>query len=137
MTDANFDAQVHLLAGVEAFNAGDYYSAHDLWEVAWRHGPIEQKRFFHSLIQGAVALYHWENGNTASANRMFAAGLKKAHDCPPRCLGVNLPAFWEAIAAVMESPLLGSGSPISIPVPKPTISLMSSDPGIRDEADHD
>src|SRR5438445_10580539 len=60
------------LGGIVAFNRGDYLEAHEVWEALWLDCPAADRRFYQSLIQAAVALYHWGNGNRAGAERLFA-----------------------------------------------------------------
>jgi len=44
---------------------------HEVWEELWLDCPAADRRFYQSLIQAAVALYHWGNGNLAGATRLF------------------------------------------------------------------
>lgn len=46
-----------LVSGVELFNAGRHYEAHDAWEEVWRSTTPEPKRFLQGLIQAAAGLY--------------------------------------------------------------------------------
>ena len=62
------------LAGIDLFNHGEYFDAHDVWEELWTDCPAADRRFYQSLIQAAVALYHWGRRNRAGAERLFASG---------------------------------------------------------------
>lgn len=46
-----------LVSGVELFNAGEHYAAHDAWEEVWRSTQPEPKRLLQGLIQAAAGLY--------------------------------------------------------------------------------
>jgi predicted metal-dependent hydrolase len=46
-----------LLAGVERFNAGQFFEAHEAWEEAWLVEEAALKTFLQALIQLAAA-YH-------------------------------------------------------------------------------
>ncbi len=45
------------MSGVELFNAGRHYEAHDAWEEVWRSTTPEPKRLLQGLIQAAAGLY--------------------------------------------------------------------------------
>ena len=102
------------LAGVERFNAGDYFAAHEDWEALWLEATAD-RRFYQSLIQAAVALYHWGNGNRTGADRLFAAGRDKAVPFRPRHLGLDVDAFWAAVEVVFA----GGGPPRIVLDPPP------------------
>lgn len=44
---------------IAAFNSGDYYRAHDLFESLWG------EELFRALVQASVALHHYSVGNLA------------------------------------------------------------------------
>lgn len=46
-----------LLLGVERFNAGDFYAAHDAWEEVWRSTSPAPRPLLQGLIQAAAGLY--------------------------------------------------------------------------------
>jgi predicted metal-dependent hydrolase len=64
--------------GVNFFNAGKYYEAHEVWEDAWRLQEGPRRRFYQGLIQAAVGLYHLSRGNATGARNQ----LGKAPCCP-------------------------------------------------------
>ncbi len=59
------------LQGIEHFNACDFFEAHEAWEELWTdyHGP--SRKFYQGLIQAAVALHHFGNGNIRGAKKLF------------------------------------------------------------------
>jgi uncharacterized protein len=62
--------------GVELFNRGEFYDAHEVWEDVWRAAPATEKRFLQGLIQVAVALHHHSRGNLIGARSLLARGRK-------------------------------------------------------------
>src|SRR5262245_16678381 len=86
------------LAGVVLFNRGDYFEAHEVWEDLWRDCPGEDRRFYQALIQAAVAIYHWGNGNARGASRLFHSGRSYMAAYPSPRHGLDVPAFWRAVA---------------------------------------
>ena len=59
------------LAGIVLFNRGDYFEAHEVWEAIWMDTAGPEKRYFQALIQAAVALCHFCNGNLRGATKLF------------------------------------------------------------------
>lgn len=69
----------------EKFNAGEYYECHDLLEEIWMGD--KNNKFLQGLLQMAVAIYHFENGNIYGSRALF----KSAH----KYLTAYLPIYWE------------------------------------------
>lgn len=88
-------------AGVAAFNGGDFFTAHEVWEDLWRAAPNEDRGFYLSLIQAAVALYHFGRGNRAGAESLAARGRQNARDCPRVYRGIDLARFWDEVDAAL------------------------------------
>ncbi|WP_298815696.1 DUF309 domain-containing protein [Chloroflexus sp.] len=53
----------HFVAGIQLFNAGAYWHAHEQWEDCWRVSQGTDAEFFKALIQTAAALVKWQQGN--------------------------------------------------------------------------
>jgi hypothetical protein len=59
------------LTGIRHFNDCDFFEAHEVWEDLWsdQHGPA--RKFYQGLIQVAVALHHFGNGNIRGARKLY------------------------------------------------------------------
>jgi predicted metal-dependent hydrolase len=53
ITDCRGDKNIHLLYGIDLFNAGFYWEAHEAWEDLWR---VETNREFRDVIQGLIQI---------------------------------------------------------------------------------
>jgi predicted metal-dependent hydrolase len=53
--------------GIELFNAGEFFDAHEALEDVWREAGGAEKPFLQGLIQIAVALHHYSTANFAGA----------------------------------------------------------------------
>lgn len=61
--------------GVELFNAGRYFEAHEPWEEIWRSTSPEPRDLFQGLVQVAAGLHIWRNKKKApAARRVLARG---------------------------------------------------------------
>src|SRR5882724_7984459 len=93
------------LAGIVCFNRGEYFDAHEVWEDLWLECPSADRRFYQSLIQAAVSLYHWGNGNRAGADRLFHSGRHYMEPYRPRYHGLDVVRFWIDVEKALADPL--------------------------------
>jgi predicted metal-dependent hydrolase len=126
------------LRGVLLFNAGAYFAAHEEWEELWTDCPAADRRFYQSLIQAAVALYHWGNRNRPGAARLFASGRRYMEPYRPTYRGLDVDAFWEQVRAALAPALEASPGcePGESAAAPPRIALTPEpaawpDPGVR------
>ncbi|HZQ70250.1 MAG TPA: DUF309 domain-containing protein [Terriglobales bacterium] len=62
--------------GIELFNRGEFFQAHEALEDAWRSAPASEKPFLQGLTQIAVAFVHHSRGNIEGAKSLLARGCK-------------------------------------------------------------
>ena len=94
--------------GVELFNQGEYFEAHELLEEAWRAERRPVREFYRVVLQAAVAYYKISQGNYNGALKMIARLRRWAQPFPPCCQGLALAALLADIDRV-ESELLRLG----------------------------
>ncbi|HEU5180570.1 MAG TPA: DUF309 domain-containing protein [Candidatus Polarisedimenticolia bacterium] len=82
-----------LTEGLEHFNRGDYFEAHEAWEKTWYGREGEEGRFLKGLIQVAVALYHLESGNLNGARKVMGTALDYLKEFDEVRTGVDLGAL--------------------------------------------
>lgn len=76
--------------GLELFNAGEFFDAHEVLEDVWRAAPAEEKKFLQGLIQLAVGLHHYSRGNLAGARSLLARGNRNLSAYPEHHRGIDL-----------------------------------------------
>ncbi len=76
--------------GIELFNAGRFFEAHEAWERVWLRSSGEEKLFYQGLIQAAAALLHAERGNPRGAQSMYAKARARLDPFPDRYMGIAL-----------------------------------------------
>jgi predicted metal-dependent hydrolase len=96
MDTANYDPRY--LAGIVLFNRGDYFEAHEVWETLWMDSGGLEKRFYQGLIQAAVGLCHFCNGNVRGAVKLYHSSREYMNKYAPSCLGLDLAAFWQQMS---------------------------------------
>lgn len=79
-----------LTRGVELFNAGDYFHAHEVWEDWWRLTTRPEKQTIQGMIQIAVAMHHASTGNLPGAISVMERGLRNLEGAGEVWRGVNL-----------------------------------------------
>ncbi len=95
------------VAGLEAFNRGEYFEQHEHLEAAWIAEPRPVRDLYQGILQVGVAFLQMERGNRAGALKMFRRGLPKLRTLPDRCQGVDVASFRaaaEAIHAALSQP---------------------------------
>jgi len=89
------------LRGIEAFNACEYYESHEIWEELWTEYRGPSRRFYQALIQSAVALYHFGNGNIRGARKLHGSVHGYMEPYAPRHLGLDVTGFLAAFDACL------------------------------------
>lgn len=95
------------LKGIEHFNECDFYESHEVWEELWADCEGQEKRFYQGLIQVAVALHHFGNGNIRGAKKLNVGCRAYLDEYRPHFLGLDLDGFLanldRCFAEVMQS----------------------------------
>ena len=84
------------LAGIAHFNACDYYESHEVWEELWTEYRGPSRKFYQGLIQAAVALYHFGNGNIRGARKLHTSVHGYLDGFAPRHLGLDVTGFMQS-----------------------------------------
>ena len=89
----NDDDLARLENGIRLFNEREFFACHDVLEELWGDVQGPEKQFYQGLIQAAVALFHFENGNLGGARRMHLSACAYLAAYGDACHGVNLAQF--------------------------------------------
>lgn len=103
MDPATFDPR--FLKGVEFFNDCEFYESHDEWEELWTDYQGPSRAFYQGLIQVAVCLHHFGNGNTSGARKLYHSSRKYLENYPPFYHGVDLEALLAEMTACCQKVL--------------------------------
>ena len=91
MTVAEYDPLY--LKGIEYFNACEFFESHESWEEIWQEHFGPSRKFFQGLIQAAVALHHFGNGNIRGAKKVYYGSRGYLEPYRPAHLGLDLDKF--------------------------------------------
>ena len=100
VSDATFDPLY--LKGIRFFNRGDFFEAHDVWEELWMQCEESARLFYQGLIQAAVSLLHFENGNQIGARKLCRSSREKLSLYGPRFQGLEIFSFIDAVQSHMN-----------------------------------
>ncbi|HEY1865947.1 MAG TPA: DUF309 domain-containing protein [Candidatus Acidoferrales bacterium] len=77
-------------SGLEQFNSGRFFDAHETWEEIWLASPEPEKTFLQGIIQIAAAFHHYGRGNLRGTRSLIEAGLRRLERFPAAHLGIEL-----------------------------------------------
>lgn len=97
--------------GVDLFNRGEFWHAHEAWETRWLRSSGRARLFIQGLIQVAAALVHWQRGNHRGLLLNWHKAQIKLSAVPSPYAGIDLVALcaWMdgmAAQAITNAPTL-------------------------------
>jgi len=109
--------------GIDLFNRGEFFDAHEVLEGVWRGAPGDEKKFLQGLIQAAVAFHHHSTGNHVGARSLLARSARNLTGYPENFAGIKLASLLELLARWQNALDDGSAMPAS-----PQIERTGQDP---------
>lgn len=82
-----------LIRGIGEFNEGRWYDCHDTLEELWAGEQGDAKDLYQGILQVAVALYHWRDGNYRGALFLLGSAAGLLRHVEPVCQGVDAAAL--------------------------------------------
>jgi predicted metal-dependent hydrolase len=78
------------LQGLQLYNRGEYFAAHELLEAAWRQDHTPARQLYQGILQVGVAYLQIERGNYTGALKMFLRARRWLDPLPNQCQGVQV-----------------------------------------------
>jgi len=91
-----------LRQGIEEFNRGHFFEAHELWEEAWNEAVGEEKRFYQGLVQIAAGYHKLSLAQRNGARKLLERGWQTLSGFPPDYAGVDLAPLLTATATTVR-----------------------------------
>ena len=85
------------LEGLRLFNAEDFFESHEVLEELWAETQDDRKKFYQGLIQAAVALLHFGNGNLGGAKKVYLSSRKYLEAYRPEFEGLDVARFLDEL----------------------------------------
>lgn len=89
--------------GIELFNQGEFYDAHEELEHAWMEDKGPARDFYRAILQVAVAYYQIQRQNYRGAVKMFLRVRQWLNQLPNQCRGVDLAQLRQDAEAVHDA----------------------------------
>jgi len=93
MTGESESYDPRYLQGIQYFNEFEFFEAHEIWEEVWTEYRGPARDFFKGLIQAAVALHHFGNGNLHGAKKVYLTSSGYLKEYLPGSHGLDLEVF--------------------------------------------
>lgn len=92
-----------LLLAIRQFNACQWFECHETLEELWIGEEGEVRAFFQGILQIAVALHHWRNGNYGGAISLFKGGTTYLSQVRDACMWVDVAQLMADAARMREA----------------------------------
>ena len=97
--------------GVELFNEGKFWDAHEAWEQVWREREEESRIFLQGIIQAAAAFHLvFEKNRPSGARNNGKKALIILELFPVRFLGIDIDALRGRLRAILKELSTSDGS---------------------------
>jgi len=90
MSDCTGPLHPQAKKGLQLFNAGEYFEAHEALEDAWNAEEGEAKDLYRGILQTAVVYLHITRENYNGAVKVYDRSLKWLKDIPDICKGIRV-----------------------------------------------
>jgi hypothetical protein len=139
MSESAAEYEPRYLAGIVCFNQQDFFEAHEVWESIWLECAGPERRFYQALIQAAVALYHFGNGNLRGAAKLYRTSKAYMDNYASPYLGLDTALFWQdmerCFTALLNEPDLTRRDLRPVEQLIPTITINPAPPCWPDPAE--
>ena len=78
-----------LLRGIEQYNQGYFFEAHETWEELWLQCPLPTRNFLQGIIQLAAAFVHLMRREYPGTIRLLDQALEKLEGFPAEFMGID------------------------------------------------
>ena len=79
-----------VLRGINLFNQGEYFEAHELLEEAWKEDITPGRELYRAILQIGIAYLQIERGNYKGAIKMFLRVRQWIDPFPDVCRGIDI-----------------------------------------------
>jgi len=104
------------LQGIEYFNVCDFFEAHEIWEEIWQETQGHDRKFLQGLIQMAVCLHHFGNGNLRGAVKLYHGCRSYLQPYAPLHMGVDLVKLLDDLQRCCEPILVEGEAPTNLEI---------------------
>lgn len=107
---ASLSPEALLQLGIDLYNAGHYWNAHEAWEEVWLESERGVRDFYQGLIQVSAAFVHVTRNRYPGAVKLLGDGIAKLERYPASYMGLDLESLRKGARAACDR-LLELGEP--------------------------
>jgi len=100
-----------LAEGLRLYEAGQFFTAHEVWESVWLGSPEPEKTFLQGLIQVTAAFHHLQRDNRLGTVLLLQAALRRLDLYPASFGGISVAVLCGDIRERLR--MLEAGEPAS------------------------
>jgi predicted metal-dependent hydrolase len=100
-----------LAEGLRLYDSGEFFAAHEHWEMVWLRSPEPEKTFLQGLIQVTAAFHHLQRGNRLGTALLLQAALRRIDAYPPAFGGISVTLLCNDVRECLQK--LEAGEPPS------------------------
>ena len=89
-------------SGIQSFNSGNFYEAHDLFEDLWHECDEPKRRWIHGIVQISVAMHHHSTGNLNGSLLLLAEGISRMRRAEISPIGFKEGEFLEPCQEILK-----------------------------------
>jgi predicted metal-dependent hydrolase len=90
--------------GLALARAGEFFAAHEAFEVAWRTCAAEERDFFQGLVHVVVSAYQLGRGRPVAAERQRLKALRRLAAFAPAHRGLDVAALLAGLERAEPDP---------------------------------
>ena len=83
--------------GLQLARAGDWFAAHEAFELAWRAARQEERDFFQGLVHAVVFAYQTRRGKPVGADRQREKAIRRLTPYAPAYRGLDVELLLAAL----------------------------------------
>lgn len=91
-----------ILHGIELFNDGNFFEAHDFFEDIWIDCKTDDKKFFQSLVHISVGCFHLISGNYSGSKSQFEKFIDKVNRFSPIYYEIDIESLISQISFLID-----------------------------------
>lgn len=95
-------AEARFIAGIDEFNRGNYFEAHEEWEAVWLEQIGADKVLCQALVQIAAGYHKLSLGGASGARKLLERGLALLRATDTTHAGLSCATFCGDVAADLD-----------------------------------
>ncbi len=108
-------SQGELAEGLRCYRAGEFFAAHEHWEIVWLKLDDPEKAFLQGVIQMAAAFHHLQRGNLPGARSLLSRASRRFEPHRDRFAGLEVATMCEEVRLWLAALETADARPATFP----------------------